>query len=363
VKFTADGLPTEERQRTADGRHLDRSDPYHALMTGHGGPEDMARLARLEVPGLPHLLLQRGHNGEAMARDDADARALLAAIHQASRDQAVAVHAYGIWPQGFLLLVTPHRPRALGLLMQSVGRRYAAHFNRRHLRSGGLWDGRFRATVLDPEAHVLDAQLLVESRAGALAVVDLRHAAGGLVRSPVGGVGWVAATAQRSSPAAGRAATPGSPVLAAGSMPDGMPDAGTAGSAEPAWSSAPHHLGMLRDPLVQDTPGFWALGNTPFDRESAWRRRLEQGLPAAVAGRLADSVDKGWVIGDSRFAGEVAQLTQRRTTPLPRGRPRRPAADSQDADHPAAPGGAQGALSGTLSTALDSTEDHSRGSA
>jgi putative transposase len=280
----------------------------------------MARLARLEVPGLPHLLLQRGHNGEAIARDDVDARALLASIQQASRDQAVAVHAYGVWPQGFLLLLTPNRPRALGLMMQSVGRRYAAHFNRRHARSGGLWDGRFRATVVDERQHALDAQHLVESRAGALAVIDLRHP-GAAARGLAGGIGWVASGARRSpavgpSPALTEPAGPHRPGLSPLSTP-------SEGSAEPSWSSAAHHLGLQRDAMIQDVVAYWALGNTPFERESAWRQHLEQGLPVTLARQLADSVDKGWVIGDATFAAEVAQAAQRRTVPLPRGRPRR----------------------------------------
>lgn len=340
----------------------------------------MARLARLEVPGLPHLLLQRGHNGEAVARDDLDARALLGAIQQASRDQAVAVHAYGIWPQGFLLLVTPSRARALGLMMQSVGRRYAAHFNRRHARSGGLWDGRFRATVLDAAAHGLDAQVLCESRAGALAVIDLRQAAGSASRAPVGGVGWVAATAQRApidAPAPLPAAAdltrmpghgPAQPPAHPPAQPSGQThvlgatDTALTGSAEPSWSSAAHHLGTLRDPLVQDPPGYWALGNTPFERESAWRQRLERGLLPALAQRLADSVDKGWVIGDARFASEVAQLTHRRTTPLPRGRPRRPApASDAGSDDPSRAVDAQGTAASGHAAASD--DRHSRGNA
>jgi putative transposase len=278
----------------------------------------MARLARLEVPGLPHLLLQRGHNGESVVRDEDDAKALHAALLQASRDQSVAVHAYGIWPQGFLLMLTPSKPRALGLMMQSVGRRYAAHFNRRHGRSGGVWDGRFRATVIDAQAHGLDAQQLVESRAGALAVMDLRAGvAGAGGRAVAGTVGWIAASVQGAGLLAGSSAATaaGAPASATGIEP--------VGSAEPSWSSLSHHLGQRRDALIQDAPAYWALGNTPFERESAWRSRLHLGLTAPLARRLADAVDKGWALGSAAFADDIARLTHRRTTPLPRGRPRK----------------------------------------
>lgn len=233
----------------------------------------MARLPRLDLPGLPHLLLQRGHNLAPTVVDDDDARAWHAALRQAGRDQGVAVHGFGLWPQGFVLLATPSRPGALGLAMQSLGRRYGAHFNRRHARSGGLWDGRFRVTVVEPGATALDALQFACTADGFAAIVLGRT-------------------------------TPVEPPA-------------------PPWSSADHHLGRRRDPLVTDAPAWWALGNTPFERESAWARRLGAGLAPAAVRRLADAADKGWVVGSDAFAAEVAALARRPVRPRPRGRPRR----------------------------------------
>lgn len=241
----------------------------------------MARLPRLEVPSLPHLLLQRAHNFGVLAADDLDAQAWRTALHQACRDQSVVVHGYGLWQQGFLLLATPARPGGLSLLMQSVGRRYGAHFNRRHGRSGGLWDGRFRTTVIQPGPAVLDALLMVESDAG-----------------------WRALAMDRRAP-------------------DGRP--WREQFLQPGWSSRAHHLGLVRDAVVQDPGEFWALGNTPFDRESQWARRLEAGLGTAAAERLAESADKGWVLGDEAFLAGLAASTGRRVVPLARGRPRKAA--------------------------------------
>jgi putative transposase len=237
----------------------------------------MARLPRLDVPGLPHLLMQRAHNLGRCVADDIDAQVWQAALQQACRDQGVALHGWALWPQGFLLLLTPSRAGALGLLMQSLGRRYAAHFNRRHGRSGGLWDGRFRVTVLEPPVHVLDALQLLVGADGHRAIALGREASAG--------------------PA-----------------------------APPTWSSAEHALGRRRDPLVQDAPAWWTLGNTPFERESAWARRLDAGLPEARARHIAEAVDKGWVVGSPAFTDEVARLARRPTRPRPRGRPRRDAA-------------------------------------
>jgi putative transposase len=229
----------------------------------------MARLPRLSVAGWPHLVLQRGHNGELALIDEADAQVWHTALHQAARDHAVAVHAYGLWRRGFLLVATPSDAAALGRLMQSLGRRYAAHFNRRHGRSGTLWDGRFRATVIEPKAYLLDAMQWVESPAG--------H---GAVSAAV------------------------APEL-------------------PGWSSAAHYLGQRRDAVITEPAAWWALGNTPFEREGAWLDRQSQTPPPAASQAFVDAVQKGWALGSPGFLAELAQQTGRRTTPLPRGRPRK----------------------------------------
>lgn len=227
----------------------------------------MARLPRLSVAGWPHLVLQRGHNGEPALVDEVDAAVWCAALHQAARDHAVGVHAYGLWRRGFLLVVTPPDAAALGRLMQSLGRRYAAHFNRRHGRSGTLWDGRFRATVIEPQTHLLDAMQWVESPAGHAAI---------------------------------QAALPPEP---------------------PGWSSAAHYLGQRRDAAITEPAAYWALGNTPFERQGAWRDRHGLALTRAAAQALGDAVQKGWALGSAEFLATLARQTARRAAPLPRGRP------------------------------------------
>jgi putative transposase len=93
---------------------------------------------------------------------------------------------------------------------------------------------------------------------------------------------------------------------------------------EGAWSSASHHLGRSVDPLVADHAQFWTLGNTPFDRDAAWKRRLEEGLPAQRSQQLRDAVSKGWAIGLDEDILRLQQQTDRRLTPGQRGRPPKP---------------------------------------
>ena len=178
----------------------------------------MARLPRLGLSGWPHLLVQRVHDGQLLARDDHDRQAIIDALKEGVRQHGVAVHAYSLAPDHLHLLATPTTDDGLSLLLQSLGRRYVASYNRRHGRQGALWSGRYRTTVLDPARYLLDAMVFIEQHAARTGVINLTQ--------------------------------------------DGD------------WSSAPHHLGVKADPLVSDHALFWALGNTPFEREAMWRRRL-----------------------------------------------------------------------------------------
>jgi putative transposase len=93
--------------------------------------------------------------------------------------------------------------------------------------------------------------------------------------------------------------------------------------AEDKWSSVGHHLGLRVDPLIQDHPLYWALGNTPFDREVAWRRRLEQGLSSKQVAELTNATHKGWALGGEDFLQKVQGMVGRHVQPRQRGRPRR----------------------------------------
>lgn len=233
---------------------------------------DMARLPRLGMAGWPHLLVQRVHDGQLLARDDQDRQAIVDTLRDAARQHGLSIHAYCLAPDHLHLLATPASDDALSLVMQALGRRYVAAYNRRHGRQGGLWAGRYRATVLDPARYLLDAMVFIEThalRAGRLAQVQ-----------------------------------------------------------DDAWSSAGHHLGLRTDPLVSDHALFWGLGNTPFEREAGWRRHVESGLGASQIKALAEAMHKGWALMPEGEAGKLEASAGRRLMPRPRGRPRKAPAEA-----------------------------------
>jgi putative transposase len=231
------------------------------------GRTSMARLPRLVIPHQAHHITQSGIDGKTLFVDTADYTAFLDWLKSGAKQFGVALHAYSILPDRFHLLATPSDELALGKMMQWLGRYYVPYFNAKYKRSGLLWQGRFKATVIEASTYFLPCCVLIEEMAVRL---HLAH--------------------------------------------------------EPAnypWSSCQHHLGLRADPLVADHAMYWGLGNTPFQREAAYRELLERGLSSANFTAISDATSKAWVLGSEVYKAEMAKLTERRVEPVPRGRPRK----------------------------------------
>jgi putative transposase len=222
----------------------------------------MARRPRLVVPGLSHYLIQRGHSERVLFADPAARASFLTSLNQAADAEAVLLHAYVLLDHEVHLLATPSTPDGLGRLVQAVGRHYVSAHNRQNRSSGTLWDGRFRACVLEPGP----------SRLVALRLID------GLTNQALDG------SAPHRLGAAGRDVAPVS---------------------------------------LHDLPEFWQLGNTPFEREAAYGKLLSQGLPTGVAEQLRSAALGGWAVGTPAFVSDLEQATGRAAQAQRRGRPKR----------------------------------------
>jgi putative transposase len=227
----------------------------------------MARLPRLTLPGHPHHVIQRGNNRQEVFRDAADCERFLALLGELAPAHRVAVHAYVLMPNHVHLLLTPAEAPALSRLMQALGRRYVIWFNRRHARTGTLWEGRFRASVVESERYLFACSRYIE----------MNPVRAGLVGDP----------------------------------------------AEYRWSSHAHHVGLRPEALIEEHPLIWSLGNTPFERQAAYRRLFEQSADAAEVDILRAAIQSGWVVGSAAFGSAIEAQIERRPMPRPRGRPRK----------------------------------------
>lgn len=225
----------------------------------------MARLPRLSIPGLPHHVLLRGNNGQAVFVDDVDRREWLEALSAYAAECGVALHAWVLLPQSVQLLLTPTTADSLSRFMQAVGRKYTRQFNLRHGRSGTLWEGRYRSTVLQPERYLIPCMVGMDT-------MPVRE---GLVAEP----------------------------------------------QAYEWSSHPHHIGRQSDRRLVAHPVYWQLGNTPFAREAAYAAKVAEGVSAADLQALGQATQHGWVLGDAAFVQKLQAQMERRLTRVPAGRP------------------------------------------
>ena len=225
----------------------------------------MARLPRLVVPFQAHHVIQRGVDRQAIFREEADYVAFLQWLNQAAQRFKVALHAYVLMGNHVHLLASPSDAEGLGRMMQWVGRYYVPYFNQKYQRVGTLWQGRFKASVIDSEAWFMACSRYIE----------LNPVRANMVAEP-------------------------------GQYP---------------WSSYAHHVGVKSDPLITDHPLYWALGNTPFEREAAYQRLLQQSPDPEEIEQLQQTILKGWALGTERFKSNLEHRIARRVSPAKRGRP------------------------------------------
>jgi putative transposase len=122
----------------------------------------MSRLPRYVIPGQPQHIIQRGNNRQVIFVADADYQFFRDSLVEASKKHGLTIHAY-VWMTNHIhLLATPESENSISKVFQSVGRRYVQYFNYTYQRSGTLWEGRYRATVVDSERYLLTLMRYIE---------------------------------------------------------------------------------------------------------------------------------------------------------------------------------------------------------
>ncbi|HSV80895.1 MAG TPA: transposase [Ramlibacter sp.] len=225
----------------------------------------MARLPRLTVPGYAHHIIQRGNNRQATFASKADYELLLELLDEHAKQQQVAIHAYVLMSNHFHLLATPETVGGIPQMMQAVGRRYVRHFNTRHQRTGTLWEGRYKSTLIQAERYLL----------ACMVYMDLNPVRAGMVADP----------------------------------------------ADYQWSSHQRYIGRRSDKLVVPHPLYWELGNTPFARDQAYLDLVRAGISQDQQRALTAATLSGWALGEPDYVADLQRRTQRRVTPGQVGRP------------------------------------------
>lgn len=122
----------------------------------------MPRKNRLFIPNQPQHIVVRGHNKDpVLARHD-DFRFMYQCLKEAAANHSLSVHAWVFMHNHIHLLVTPEDKQSISKTMQSLGRRYAQYFNRCYHRSGALWEGRYKSSMVETEHYLLSCYRYIE---------------------------------------------------------------------------------------------------------------------------------------------------------------------------------------------------------
>ena len=227
----------------------------------------MPRRPRLELPGIPLHVTHRGVNRAATFLDDEDFSHYRQRLGDALAAHGIALHAYVLMTNHVHLLLTPQAPGALSAAMRELGQGYVPNFNRKHRRTGTLWEGRFKSCLVDSERYLLTVHRYIEL-------------------NPV------------------RAAMTASPELY-------------------RWSSAPASLGLSADPIMTFHPAYLALGPDPAQRGRLHREWLQQAMADEELDAIRTHLRQERALGDPRFQAMAAKTLNRPVAVRPRGRPRK----------------------------------------
>lgn len=229
----------------------------------------MARLPRYVITGQPQHLIQRGNNRQDIFAAEEDYAFFRDALVEAAVEHELAIHAY-VWMTNHIHLLATHKhEESISKVFQSVGRRYVQYFNRTYRRSGTLWEGRYRATVVDSERYLLTVMRYIEL-------------------NPV------------------RARMADHP----GDYPWSSYGRNARGDLGPNSVWLKPHREYLR------------LGRDAEERQGAYRQLFRAAISAADLSEIRESVHKGWALGSARFKAKIEVLGKRRATSKGIGRPK-----------------------------------------
>ena len=210
----------------------------------------MARMPRYISPGHPHHIIQRGNNKQALFFCEDDYEFYLDCLYDALSRFGCQLHAYVLMTNHVHLLLTPETENGISKVMQSVGRRFVQYINYTYQRTGSLWEGKFKSTLIETERYLLICYRYIE----------LNPVRAGLVRHP----------------------------------------------GEYRWSSFLHHADKCTNDFINDHEIYKRLGATEISRARVYSGLFEPEINEKCIDAIRESTNKGWVLGNERFKQEIS---------------------------------------------------------
>lgn len=226
----------------------------------------MPRKPRFTLPGVPQHVIQRGNNREPCFLAESDYRHYLEDLQACAEKCECRIHAYVLMTNHVHLLVTPMQEQGIAEMMQALGRRYVYYINKTYRRTGTLWEGRYKASLIDSEAYLLTCMRYIE----------LNPVRAEMVSHP----------------------------------------------GEYKWSSYGTNAQGRADALLSPHPLYTALGTTAAERQHAYRELFRHHLDNDLLHEIREALNHELVLGRSYFKDKIEAMTQRQTRLGVPGRPR-----------------------------------------
>lgn len=227
----------------------------------------MARLPRFVLVGQPQHVIIRGNNKEPIFYADEDYQFYLDKLKLACDKHDCDLHAYVLMTNHVHLLITPNKKDGLSKVMQMLGRYYVQYFNFAYKRTGTLWEGRYKATLIDSEHYTLTCYRYIE----------LNPVRAGMVEHP----------------------------------------------SEYPWSSYQFNALGMPDKCIKPHLLYTQLGLKGDDRQNNYRKLFDHMIEERTLDDIRQSTNKAWVLGNEQFKDLIAQKIERSVAPKARGGDRR----------------------------------------
>ena len=223
----------------------------------------MTRLPRFVIPNHPQHVIVRGNNRTDIFYADADYQFYLEKLQLACDKHHCQLHAYVLMTNHVHLLITPLEEDGIGKVMQMLGRYYVQYYNYTYKRTGTLWEGRYKATLIDSASYLLTCMRYIE----------LNPVRAGMVSHP----------------------------------------------SEYPWSS--YHYNAIGQPNELITPHieYIRLDKAAESRQAAYRQLFKHRIPESGLQEIREATNKAWVLGNDRFKQRIQKQLARRVEPNAKG--------------------------------------------
>ena len=223
----------------------------------------MARLPRFILPGQPQHVIVRGNNREPIFYAEGDYCYYLKRLGEALDKHHCALHAYVLMTNHVHLLLTPEGEHGISKVIQMLGRYYVQYFNFTYQRTGTLWEGRYKAGLVDSAHYLLTCYRYIELNPVRAEMVD---------------------------------------------HPSDYP-----------WSSYRYNALGQPNAIIRPHELYTKLGKNDEERQGSYRALFKSHISEKQLEEIREATNKAWVLGSDYFKDKIKKQLERRATPLSKG--------------------------------------------